>query len=88
MKKLVFVMLAVLGMSLTSCFGDKPATKEEKQDSTICVLPASEGEVDDTAPELKTNTEAGKAAVTEEKKDAPIDDKAAPAENTENAEKK
>ena len=81
MKKLVFAMLAVLGMSLTSCFGDKPVTQKGEQDSTSqvnCELEA--------APEA--NAEDGAADVTEEKKEAPADDKAAPAENAENAEKK
>ena len=81
-------MLAVLGMSLTSCFGDKPATKENDQDSTICSLPAAEGAVDEGDTATDVNAEAGKAAVKEEKKEAPADDKAAPAENAENAEKK
>lgn len=95
MKKLVFAMLAVLGMSLTSCFGDKPATKENEKDSTVCALPDAEGAVDEGDTATDVNAEAGKAAVNEEKKEAPADDKAAPAddkvapaENAENAEKK
>jgi len=67
MKKLVFAMLAVLGMSLTSCFGDKPATKETEKDSTVCALPDAEGAVDEGDTATDVNAEAGKAAVKEEK---------------------
>jgi hypothetical protein len=66
MKKLVFAMLAVVGMSLVSCTGGQPATEEGKQDQTVQVDPAPECEVQE-AKATDANAEADKAAVTEEK---------------------
>lgn len=83
MKKLVLIFATVLTIGLTACHEQKPANQDGNQDQTCNVTPAPEGEVEEAVTTTEANAEAGNAAVTEEKKDAPAEAPAAPAENAE-----